>query len=66
MPEGGERHAALGWTSLHKRARDDVICVADVVEMCERVRAEAIENFLSSVPKIVIDARKLQFGRRRN
>jgi len=49
--------------SLHERARDGVICVADVIEMRERVRAEAIENFFVEHPdKIAVDAHELQFN----
>ncbi|MGF6597585.1 hypothetical protein P3T23_002302 [Paraburkholderia sp. GAS448] len=52
---------------LHKRARDSVICVADVIEMRERVRAEAIENFLVEYPhEIAVDAHELQFARGRD
>lgn len=53
--------------SLHERARDGVICVADVIEMHERVRTETIENFLVEHPhEIAVDAHELQFARRRD
>ena len=53
--------------SLHERARDAVICVADVIEMHERARAEAIEDFLVEHPhEIAVDAHELQCARGRD
>jgi hypothetical protein len=53
--------------SLHERTRDAVICVADVIEMRERARAEAIENFLvEHTHEIAVDAHELQFTRGRD
>ena len=51
---------------LHEHARDGVIGVVDVIEMRERARAEAIENFLVEPPhEIVVDTLELQFSRGR-
>jgi hypothetical protein len=53
--------------SLHEHARDGVICAADVIEMTERVCAEAIENFLVEHPdEIVVDTHELQVARGRD
>ena len=59
-----QHRAGIG---LHKRSRDGVICVADVIEMRECVRAEAIENFVvDHCHETTIDALELQFARGRN
>lgn len=53
--------------SLHEHARDGVICAVDIVEVCERVRTEAIEHFLVERPhEITVDALELQFARGRD
>jgi len=47
----------------HEHARDVVVCVADVIEMRERVRAEAIENFLvDRHHETMVDAFELQLA----
>ena len=39
-----QHRAGIG---LHEHARDRVVCIADVIEMYERVRAEAIKNLFA-------------------
>jgi len=52
--------------SLHERAYHAVICVADVIEMRERARAEAIEDLLiEHADEIVVGAHEFQLTRGR-